>query len=167
MMCKFWKIVNRYVDESDWKTFTLLKTCLFALGVLCGMSVRKKDKEVVTIAAGAAFVGCYIPLMVKLARIVVGELRPAKAEPSEEEDSEPEQAPEAEQAAEPEQAPEAEQAAEPEQAPEAEQAAEPEQAPEDEQASEEEQSADESAAEAEESDEAEPEAEQTEAEPEE
>ena len=155
MMCKFWKIVNRYVDESDWKTFTLLKTCLFALGVLCGMSVRKKDKEVVTIAAGAAFVGCYIPLMVKLARIVLGELRPAKAEPSEEEDSEPEQAPEAEQAAEPEQAPEAEQAAEPEQAPEAEQA------------SEEEQSADESAAEAEESDEAEPEAEQTEAEPEE
>ena len=155
MMCKFWKIVNSYVDESDWKTFTLLKTCLFALGVLCGMSVRKKDKEVVTIAAGAAFVGCYIPLMVKLARIVVGELRPAKAEPSEEEDSEPEQAPEAEQAA------------EPEQAPEAEQAAEPEQAPEDEQASEEEQSADESAAEAEESDEAEPEAEQTEAEPEE
>lgn len=143
MMCKFWKIVNRYVDESDWKTFTLLKTCLFALGVLCGMSVRKKDKEVVTIAAGAAFVGCYIPLMVKLARIVVGELRPAKAEPSEEEDSEPEQAPEAEQAAEPEQAPEAEQT------------------------SEEEQSADESAAEAEESDEVEPEAEQTEAEPEE
>ena len=142
-MCKFWKIVNRYVDESDWKTFTLLKTCLFALGVLCGMSVRKKDKEVVTIAAGAAFVGCYIPLMVKLAHIVLGELRPAKAEPSEEEDSEPEQAPEAEQAAEPEQAPEAEQA------------------------SEEEQSADESAAEAEESDEAEPEAEQTEAEPEE
>lgn len=155
MMCKFWKIVNRYVDESDWKTFTLLKTCLFALGVLCGMSVRKKDKEVVTIAAGAAFVGCYIPLMVKLARIVVGELRPAKAEPSEEEDSEPEQAPEAEQAAEPEQAPEAEQAAEQEQAPEAEQT------------SEEEQSADESAAEAEESDEAEPEVEQTEAEPEE
>lgn len=138
MMCKFWKIVNRYVDESDWKTFTLLKTCLFALGVLCGMSVRKKDKEVVTVAAGAAFVGCYIPLMVKLARIVVGELRPAKEEPSEE-DSEPEQAPEAEQAAEPEQASEAEQT------------------------SEEEQSADESAAEAEESDEAE----QTEAEPEE
>lgn len=142
MMCKFWKIVNRYVDESDWKTFTLLKTCLFALGVLCGMSVRKKDKEVVTVAAGAAFVGCYIPLMVKLAHIVVGELRPAKEEPSEE-DSEAEQAPEAEQAAEPEQASEAEQT------------------------SEEEQSADESAAEAEESDEAEPEAEQTEAEPEE
>lgn len=102
MMCKFWKIVNRYVDESDWKTFTLLKTCLFALGVLCGMSVRKKDKEVVTIAAGAAFVGCYIPLMVKLARIVLGELRPAKAEPSEEE-AEPEQAPEAEQTSEEEQ----------------------------------------------------------------
>ena len=102
MMCKFWKIVNSYVDESDWKTFTLLKTCLFALGVLCGMSVRKKDKEVVTIAAGAAFVGCYIPLMVKLARIVLGELRPAKAEQSEEE-AEPEQAPEAEQASEEEQ----------------------------------------------------------------
>jgi hypothetical protein len=93
-MKKLLDIANRYIKTSDWKTITVLKFCLLALGILFGLSVGEKRKKPVRIAACAVFLATYIPLMVKLFSIV--EERCCEAEDSEEpeytvpEDPEPE-----------------------------------------------------------------------------
>ena len=61
---------NRYAKESSWKDFALVKFCLFAMGLLAGMSVREKDKKTVRIGAATVFAVTYVPLMAKLFRIM-------------------------------------------------------------------------------------------------
>ena len=38
-MKKLLNIADRYLEESDWKTISLLKICLFSMGVLFGLEV--------------------------------------------------------------------------------------------------------------------------------
>jgi hypothetical protein len=65
-MKKLLDIANRYIKTSDWKTITVLKFCLLALGMLFGLAVGEKRKKPVRIAACAVFLATYIPLMMKL-----------------------------------------------------------------------------------------------------
>lgn len=37
-------IGNRYVKESDWKTITLLKFCLCAMGIMIGLKVPRESR---------------------------------------------------------------------------------------------------------------------------
>lgn len=78
-------IAQGYLERSDWKTISVLKVCLFSLGVLCGLQICEKHKKPARYVAGGVFLLTYIPLLVKLFR-VMRELRPA-AEPEEEEEA--------------------------------------------------------------------------------
>lgn len=69
-MKRLFEIGNQYVAESDWKDLALIKFCLCAMGVLIGMQVRPKEKKAVAGIAGGIFLGTYVVLMAKLARIV-------------------------------------------------------------------------------------------------
>ena len=39
-------IGNRYAKESDWKTITLLKFCLCAMGIMIGLKVPREKKQI-------------------------------------------------------------------------------------------------------------------------
>ena len=62
---------------------TLIKFCLFSIGVLIGVHVLDKDKKKVKAAAGVVFVATYIPLMVKYFTILLNREDDADFEESE------------------------------------------------------------------------------------
>lgn len=69
-MKKFFELGNAFLKESDWKDLAMIKLCLCAMGILIGMCVPKKHRELVFSAALGSFIGTYIPLMTKLYGIV-------------------------------------------------------------------------------------------------
>ena len=71
IMKKLFESADRYLQESDWKDLALIKFCLFSMGLLIGMQLPKKFHKAVKIGAAVVFVGTYIPLMVKYARILL------------------------------------------------------------------------------------------------
>ena len=83
-MKKILDIAQRYLERSDWKTISVLKLCLFSLGVLCGMQICEKHKKTARYVAGGVFLVTYIPLVLKL----VGVIREVCPEPEPEEDEE-------------------------------------------------------------------------------
>lgn len=62
---------NKYARQSTWKDFAMVKFCLCAMGILIGFAVPKKARKPVMFGAIAVFVGTYVPLMLKLLRIVL------------------------------------------------------------------------------------------------
>lgn len=56
---------NRYLKEMDLSDIALLKICLTALGVLIGLGGSKRHRKSMSLLAGFAFVGAWIPLMMK------------------------------------------------------------------------------------------------------
>ena len=68
-MNKFLTLGNRYARESTWKDFTLVKFCLFSMGLLAGMHMPEKHKKNAAKAAIFAFSATYVPLMAKVLRI--------------------------------------------------------------------------------------------------
>lgn len=64
---------NRYARRSDWKDFTLVKFCLFSMGLIAGTQIREKYKKPAICVAASVFLITYIPLMIKLFRIAVHE----------------------------------------------------------------------------------------------
>jgi len=70
-MGKLFESADKYLAESDWKDLTLIKFCLFAVGILIGVHVLEKDKKAVKIIAAVVFLATYIPLMVKYFRILL------------------------------------------------------------------------------------------------
>ena len=69
-MMKLFDAANQYLRESDWKTLTAIKFCLFSMGVLAGTFARGKSRKPVRILAGVVFLSTYIPLMAKYFRIL-------------------------------------------------------------------------------------------------
>ena len=61
---------NLYLRESDWKTIAALKFCLLSLGVMIGMLLPQSARPVVVGICLVVFVITYIPLMIKLLRIL-------------------------------------------------------------------------------------------------
>ena len=66
----FLELGNRYMQESDWKDLSLLKFCLFAMGLLIGTQVTEKYKKPVIGVSLGVFIATYILLMLKLFKIM-------------------------------------------------------------------------------------------------
>ena len=66
----FLDLGNRYMQESDWKDLSLLKFCLFAMGLLIGTQVTENYKKSVIGVSLGVFIATYIPLMLKLFKIM-------------------------------------------------------------------------------------------------
>lgn len=62
---------NQYLAESDWKDLALVKFCLCAMGVLIGLNVPKKHKDVTTGFAAGVFSVTYVLLMSKFGKILL------------------------------------------------------------------------------------------------
>lgn len=62
---------NRYLKEMDLNDVALLKICLTALGVLIGLGGSTRHKKRMSLLAGFAFVGAWIPLMAKFFRVIL------------------------------------------------------------------------------------------------
>lgn len=65
---KLLQYADEYIKESDWKDLALIKFCLFSIGLLCGMAVKKK-KPIIAIAL-IVFLITYVLLMTKFLGIV-------------------------------------------------------------------------------------------------
>ena len=61
---------NEFIKQSDWKDLALIKFCLCAVGVMWGMALPKKSHKPAAFIAVSVFVATYIPLMLKLFRIM-------------------------------------------------------------------------------------------------
>lgn len=77
-MKNLFSIANRYIQESDWKTLTAVKFCLFSMGVLIGSCLTAKSKTPVRILCSFVFGATYIPLMAKFFRTAVHFLKESK-----------------------------------------------------------------------------------------
>lgn len=71
MIKKLLDLGNRYAENSSWKDFALVKFCLFSMGLMAGMFVKKKYRLPVICASIAVFMATYIPLMKKLFTIAL------------------------------------------------------------------------------------------------
>ena len=58
------------MQESDWKDLSLLKFCLFAMGLLIGTQVTENYKKSVIGVSLGVFIATYILLMLKLFKIM-------------------------------------------------------------------------------------------------
>lgn len=70
-MKKLFECANRYVRESDWKDLALVKFCLFAMGIMAGISIPEGKRKYPFLIAGVVFIATYIPLMAKFGRVAV------------------------------------------------------------------------------------------------
>ncbi len=67
---KLFDYANQYLQESDWKIFSLVKFCLFSMGVMVGVLLPRKYRKTACAVSAATFFATYIPLMSKFFRIV-------------------------------------------------------------------------------------------------
>lgn len=70
-MKNLFELGNRYAKESDWKDFALLKLCLCAMGIVIGTQVTPRYKKIVIRVSIGAFIVTYIPLMMKVYKIMM------------------------------------------------------------------------------------------------
>ena len=72
-MKKLFDAADRYIQTSDWKTIAVLKFCLISLGLMIGLAIggKAKARKPVFFSALAVFTATYIPLMIKLVRILL------------------------------------------------------------------------------------------------
>ena len=67
---KLFKLANRYIQESDWRTLAALKLCLLSIGLIVGLLLPASCRTAVLIVSGVVFVATYIPLMAKFFRLM-------------------------------------------------------------------------------------------------
>lgn len=63
---KLLELGDRYIKNCNWKDFSLLKVCLFSMGLIAGTQVPKKHKKTIIKISAVLFVVTYIPLVAKL-----------------------------------------------------------------------------------------------------
>ena len=69
-MKRLFYYADKYLQESDWRVFAIIKLCLFSMGVLAGTYIPKKKIDCARIIALIGFVATYIPLMLKFFKVV-------------------------------------------------------------------------------------------------
>lgn len=62
---------NEYVERCDWTDFALVKLCLCAMGVMIGCVVPERRKKLFASCALVVFFVTYVPLMIRLVRILL------------------------------------------------------------------------------------------------
>lgn len=67
---KLFKLANRYIQESDWRTLAALKLCLLSIGLIVGVLLPASCRTAVLIVSGVVFVSTYIPLMARFFRLM-------------------------------------------------------------------------------------------------
>ena len=70
-MKNIFELGNEYAKKSSWKDFALLKLCLCAIGIVIGTNVPPQYKKTVTRVSAAVFIATYIPLMMKVFKIML------------------------------------------------------------------------------------------------
>lgn len=70
LMKQLFTYADRYIKQSTWKDFALLKFCLFAMGVLVGIQIPEKNKKHAGIISAIVFAATYIPLMAKFVSVI-------------------------------------------------------------------------------------------------
>ena len=60
---KLFDVANKYCKESDWKILAMVKFCLFSMGIIVGVLLPDRFRNVVLIIFGVIFIATYIPLM--------------------------------------------------------------------------------------------------------
>ena len=74
---KYWSMLtsraDAYAAHSTWKDFALVKMCLFAMGLLMGMSLPKAAKRWCACLASVAFVATWVVLMLRFLPYLTGE----------------------------------------------------------------------------------------------
>ena len=63
---------DRYAAQSTWRDFALVKLCLFAGGMLAGLSVPVRRKKWTALAAGLVFLSTYVLLMERFLPFLLG-----------------------------------------------------------------------------------------------
>jgi hypothetical protein len=61
---------TEFIKQSDWKELALIKVCLCAVGVMWGMALPKKVHKPAAFTVVVVFTATYLPLMLKLLRIM-------------------------------------------------------------------------------------------------
>mgnify|MGYP001042396450 CR=1 FL=1 len=69
-MKQLFNYADKYIKQSTWKDFALLKFCLFAMGILVGIQIPEKNKKHTGIIAAVIFTATYIPLMAKFISVI-------------------------------------------------------------------------------------------------
>lgn len=69
-MQKLFIYADKFIRQSDWKDLALIKFCLCTMGIMWGMALPKKVHKPVAFVTVIVFVATYIPLMLKLFRIM-------------------------------------------------------------------------------------------------
>lgn len=70
-MKKLFYYADEYIAESSWRDLAMLKFCLFAMGVLAGMGIPKKNRKKAGRIAAVVFAVTYIPLMAKFFSVIM------------------------------------------------------------------------------------------------
>lgn len=66
---KLFDVANKYCKESDWKILAMVKFCLFSMGIMVGVLLPDRFRNVVLIIFGVIFIATYIPLMSKFFKL--------------------------------------------------------------------------------------------------
>lgn len=66
---------DKYLKQFNWKDLALVKFCLFAMGLICGMQIKGKYKKPFIIGALIVFLATYIPLMADFLPMLKNEIQ--------------------------------------------------------------------------------------------
>ncbi len=72
-MKKLIELGNEYVKRCDWTDFALVKLCLCAMGIMIGCAIPERKRKPFAAFALVVFFATYIPLLLRLARILFRE----------------------------------------------------------------------------------------------
>lgn len=63
-----------YLQKSDWKDLSLIKFCLFSMGILVGAGISDNKKGFVKTVAAMVFTVTYVKLMSKFLGIIADDI---------------------------------------------------------------------------------------------
>lgn len=69
-MKKLFDYADEYLQRSDWKDLSMIKFCLFSMGILIGTHIPEKKKKSAGIIAAIVFIITYILLMAKFFAVI-------------------------------------------------------------------------------------------------
>ena len=67
---KLFNVANKYCKESDWKILAIVKFCLFSMGIIVGVLLPDRFRNVVLIIFGVVFIITYVHLMSKFFKLL-------------------------------------------------------------------------------------------------
>ena len=67
---KLFNVANKYCKESDWKILAMVKFCLFSMGIIVGILLPDRFRNIVLIIFGVGFIVTYVPLMSKFFKLL-------------------------------------------------------------------------------------------------